>query len=138
MKKLFIMILAFALILSLAGCGAIQFKPSEDVARYEAFGGTVGGYMKAKNPEDVIKTLPHVKAVYKMSDGEIASADVVQVAYQYFLKEHPEDATLTAMIKGGIDLLGLNVNLSYAGPVEVERYAKLIRAVLKGYLGAVE
>ncbi len=94
--------------------------------------------MKARNPQKVIKTIPYVKAALKLSDLDLASADIIQAGYEFALKEYPSDMELIALIKGGLDLLGLQFDISIAAPEEIERYAVKIRAVLEGYLGAVD
>ncbi len=125
-------------VLFLFGCGYVTIKPAGELTQYKAFGGTVGGYMNAKNPQKVIKTIPYVKAALELSDLDLASADIIQAGYEFALREYPSDVELIALIKGGLDLLGLQFDISIAAPEEIERYAVKIRAVLEGYLGAVD
>ncbi len=138
MKTLTKLAVILVAVLFLTSCAYISIKPTGELTQFKAFGGTVGGYMKAKNPQSVIKTIPYVEAALELSDLDLASADIIQTGYEFALKEYPNDVELIAMIKGGLDLLGLQFDISIAVPGEVEQYAVRIRAVLEGYLGAVD
>ncbi len=135
LTKLTVILLA---VLFLSGCGYITIKPTGELTQYKSFGGTVGGYMKAKNPQGAIETIPYAEAALELSDLDLASADIIQAGYELALKEYPDDVELIALIKGGLDLLGLQFDISIAAPEEIERYAVGVRAVLEGYLGAVD
>jgi len=105
--------------------------------RFEIFGENVGVYMKLENPDSVAKSMPWVKAVVSLSDGDLLSADVIQTAYKYLMENHPEDRNLILLVKSGIDLLGLKIDVSSLTPEEASVYTKNIRAVLNGYLKGV-
>ncbi len=124
-------------ILFLIGCSYVQLTPSKDTARFEIFGENVGVYMKLENPDSVAKSLPWVQAVSDLSDGELLSADVIQTAYKYLMANHAKDRNLILLVKSGVDLLGLRIDISDLKPEEASAYTKNIRAVITGYLKGV-
>jgi len=135
MRKLILILMAMVFLFF--GCSFVQLTPSEDTVRFEIFGENVGVYMKLENPDSVAKSMPWVKAVVSLSDGDLLSADVIQTAYKYLMENHPEDRNLILLVKSGIDLLGLKIDVSSLTPEEASVYTKNIRAVLNGYLKGV-
>jgi len=123
--------------LLIAGCAGFDISLSTDTENYEAFGQTIGGYYKAKHPEDVAETLPWVRAALDLTNEEFTEADIIGVAYTFMMEKHPEDAELFALIKAGLDLLGLKITIDLENPEAVEKYIKTSKALLKGYLKGI-
>lgn len=134
MKKWTTVLMATVMIFMFIGC---TMQPVKDTTRFEIFGENVGVYMKLEDPDSVAKSLPWVKAAVTLSDGDLLTADVIQTAYKYLMDNHPDDRNLILLVKSGVDLLGLKIDVSSLTPEEAEIYIKSVRAVLKGYLKGV-
>lgn len=136
-QGLIAMTMAMVMVFMFSGCSFIQLAPSKDTARFEIFGENVGVYMKLENPESTAKSMPWVKAVASLSDEDLLSADVIQTAYKYLMENHPEDRNLILLVKSGVDLLGLRIDVSSLTSDETSIYTKNTRAVITGYLKGV-
>ena len=132
MKRVSLFVLAIVLVIGLTGC-LIQINPNDQVSKYETFGRNLGVYVKNKNPEFVDKANTYVKGILTLSDEELIKADVLQTAYAYAMENHSKNADLIFLIKSGLDLYGVTIDLSQVLPDERPLYVRSVRALVKGY-----
>ncbi len=111
----------------------IQVNPNDQTAKYETFGRNLGTYFKNTNPEFVEKSKVYIKGALALSDADLFAADVLQTAYDYALKHNPKNAELLLIIKSGIDMFGIKIDLSKIMPDDRPKYVDGIRALLKGF-----
>ena len=136
MKRIYLFLLAMVMLVSFTGCPFVQIDPNNQVAKYETFGRNLGTYAKNKNPEFVAEANTYVKGILELSDEELISADVLQTAYDYAMKNYPKNMDLIFLIKSGIDLYGIKIDVSKILPDERPEYVRSIRALVKGYYEA--
>lgn len=120
------------------GCKFIQINPSTDQMLYETLGGNIGAYLKARDPALVAKVAPHIKTALAMSNEELISENVLQVAYEYALKSRPDDAEFILLVKSTIDIFGVRLDASLLFPEEIPKYLLCVKSFLKGYSGATK
>lgn len=135
MKRLFLILLAEVMLLSFSSC-LLQINPNSQEAKYETFGRNLGTYVKNKNPEFVAKSNTYVKGVLELSDEELISNNILQTAYDYAMANHSEDADLIFLVKSGLDLYGVKIDISKIMPDDRPLYVKSVRALVKGYYEA--
>jgi len=137
MKRVCLVLLAMVMLLSFSSC-LIQIDPNNQVAKYETFGRNLGSYFKYKYPEFVVKAKPYIKGVLTLSDAELFNEDVLQLAYTYALDKYPKDRELILLVKSGIDLYGIKLDMSEILPDDRPEYVKSVRALLKGFYKTAE
>ena len=136
MKRVLLLFLALAMLFTFTGCPFIQINPNDQVAKYETFGRNLGTYVKNKNPEFVAKANTYVKGVLELSDEELITSNILQTAYDYAMTNYSKDADLIFLVKSGLDLYGVTLDLSEVLPDERPLYVKSVRALVKGYYEA--
>ena len=135
-QKITTILLAIALgffILFITGC-LLQINPDDQVTKYETFGRNLGTYFKYEDPTFVTKVKPYITGTLSLSDIDLIKADPLQTAYDYALENRPEDRNLIMLIKSGIDLYGIKVDLSKVAPEDVPKWTQGVRALLNGFL----
>lgn len=138
MKRLFLIPVIIIVLLSgclLSGC-LLQINPNSQEAKYETFGRNLGTYVKNKHPEFVAKSNTYVKGVLELSDEELIGDNVLQTAYDYAMENYPNDAELILLVKSGLDVYGVTIDLSKVLPDSRPLYIKSVRALVKGYYEA--
>ena len=132
MKKVYLVLLAMVMLLSFSSC-LLQINPNNQVAKYETFGRNLGTYVKNKNPEFVAKANTYVKGVLELSNEELITSNILQTAYDYAMENYSKDADFIFLVKSGLDLYGVTIDLSKVLPDERPLYVKSVRALVKGY-----
>ena len=140
MKRLLFVLITVCFLFTGCQNGILQINPSTDVSRYEALGGTVGAYLKAKKPEVVKDAAEWVSGALLMTDEEILSKNVLQTMYEYLLNKMPENAEIVLIGKSIVDIAGVQINMdaSQLLPDKKPVYVECVRGFLKGYSEATK
>jgi len=136
MKKLLFVLLAATFLFT--GCKFITVNPSLEKANYEAFGTDIGIYLKTTEPKFVVKSKAYIEGALRLSDEELLSNNVLQVAYEAALEKNPDNAALILLIKSMINTFGIKIDASTILPDERPEYVANVRALLKAYSKATE
>jgi|GEM_PF-3711852 len=124
----------------LFSCSAIQINPSNDVSVYKNLGRDVGTHLKAtKDDVWLAKSKKWAEDALLLTDEELLTNNIIQVAYEKLLEKYPDKADRFFMAKSFLTVMGVSVNLDTANLLPDERlvYLKCARALLQGYLDVI-
>lgn len=119
-------------------CKFITVNPSLEAENYRNFGTDIGIYLKTTEPKFVVKSKAYIEGALRLSDEELLSNNVLQVAYEYALEQNQDDAALILLIKSMINTFGIKIDASTILPDERPAYVANVRALLQAYSNATK
>jgi hypothetical protein len=122
--------------LVLIGCAGFSISTNTNQPNLEALGSTLGTFMKIKHEDTVLKTIPWVEGMLLLTDDEFVAQDPIAVAYEFLLKEFPDDAEIITLLKATVDAFGISVTVD--GEINENKYIQMAKELFKGFLKGVK
>jgi hypothetical protein len=124
--------------LVLGGCAGVSVRLDDGKRNFETLGYTIGVYMKTKHESSALKTIPWVEGVMSLSDDEFLAQDPITVAYTFLMNEFPDDADMLMLVKATVDAFGVVIVVDETEEINKNKYVKMSKALLSGYLKGVK